>query len=209
MSKTEERINPLFSKNCRFITGAVDTDGLPMEVFPEVAFAGRSNVGKSSLINAVLSRKNLVKTSKTPGRTQQLNFFNLDNKFMMVDLPGYGYAKVSRKQASLWDRFIVEYLRNRAKLQRVFLLLDCRHGIKDNDAEIMDLFDMFAIPYQVVLTKTDKIRKTELAKTEEKVLAEVSKHPAAFPTILSVSSFKRRGLAEFAETILQATHLAE
>ena len=207
MNNNKKLINPIFSRNCQFVTGAVDMDGLPAQNLPEVAFAGRSNVGKSSLINAVLGRKNLVKTSKTPGRTQQLNFFNLDVQLMMVDLPGYGYAKVSRKQASLWDRFIVDYLRNRANLQRVFLLIDSRHGIKNNDSEIMELFDQLAIPYQIVLTKIDKIKKTELELCEQKIIERISKHPAAFPNILSVSSFKRRGLVEFGNTILQATHI--
>lgn len=192
----QEAANRLFAKDCNFVTSAASEAGLPVSSLPEFAFAGRSNVGKSSLINALVNRKNLVKTSKTPGRTQQINFFNLIDTLMLVDLPGYGYAKASKNAIHEWNTLIENYLKGRTQLRRVFVLIDSRHGIKATDTKTMELLDEAAVSYQLVLTKTDKISASQLTRIHEQVVQSITKHPAAFPTVISTSSEKRIGLTD-------------
>lgn len=183
-----------FLSPCNFMLSVARLEQLPDADLDEIAFAGRSNVGKSSLINALFNQKKLAKTSSTPGRTQQLNFFNFDGKLYMVDLPGYGYAKAPEKMVRQWQAVLKTYLRGRPNLRRVFLLIDSRHGIKDEDLEIMKMLDISAVPYQIVLTKIDKISATELAKVIEQTTLEITKHAAALPDIVSTSSEKKVGL---------------
>ncbi len=180
----------LFKGPCTFVKGVVEIAGLPNDGRPEIAFAGRSNVGKSSLINALTGRTSLARVSVTPGRTRELNFFVLgkDGEFYLVDMPGYGYARAAKAQVKGWTRLIADYLRGRRELKRVFVLVDARHGIKENDKETMKLLDEAAVSYQVVLTKADKPKASELAAIQEKVAAELAKHPAAYPQILTTSA---------------------
>ncbi len=188
----------LFSQGCEFVKGVVKMDGLPADGRNEVAFAGRSNVGKSSLINALTGRKALARVSITPGRTRELNFFTLgkDGALYLVDMPGYGYAKAPKGQVKGWNRLIEDYLKGRQELRRLFLLVDSRHGLKETDRATMALMDEAAVSYQVVLTKADKPKSEELAKVKEKVAAELAKHPAAHPEILVTSSREGYGLSE-------------
>ena len=155
-SKALKDAEAQFLKPCTFMLSVAKLEQLPDADLDEIAFAGRSNVGKSSLINALFNQKKLAKTSSTPGRTQQLNFFNFDGKLYLVDLPGYGYAKAPEKMVRQWQAVLKTYLRGRPNLRRVFLLIDSRHGIKDEDSEIMKMLDISAVPYQIVLTKTEK-----------------------------------------------------
>ena len=157
----------LFREPVSFVLSVADLSQLPLSEISEVAFAGRSNVGKSSIINALFGQKKLAKTSNTPGRTQQLNYFNINNKIHIVDLPGYGYAEAPEKLVKQWQNLIFDYLRGRVNLKRVFVLIDSRHGIKQSDKEIFDLLDKAAVTYQLVLTKTDKITSKELEKQVE------------------------------------------
>lgn len=184
----------LFSQNCLFMLGVADYHQLPLPTLPEVAFVGRSNVGKSSLINALTSRKTLAKTSNTPGRTQQLNFFNLGEKLVLVDLPGYGYAKAPKKMVQTWTALIHDYLKGRVNLKRVFILIDSRHGIKASDETMMNELDTSAVPYQLVLTKSDKISVQALEKVFEETLIIAKKHVACFQELLATSSEKKTGL---------------
>ena len=188
--------NVLLNNKTTFVLGVARLEQLPISDMPEIAFAGRSNVGKSSIINALTSQKGLAKTSNTPGRTQQLNFFNLDNKMHIVDLPGYGYAKAPEAQVKQWQNVIFAYLQGRVNLKRVFLLIDSRHGIKKADKEVMELLDKAAVTYQIVLTKTDKIGSGNLAKVRAETETEVAKHAAAYTKILATSSEKKIGLEE-------------
>ena len=183
-----------FLRPINFMLSVAKLEQLPDSVLDEVAFAGRSNVGKSSLINALFNQKKLAKTSSTPGRTQQLNFFNFDDKLYLVDLPGYGYAKAPEKLVKQWQMVLKTYLRGRPNLRRVFLLIDSRRAIKSEDAEIMKMLDEAAVSYQIVLTKTDKISATELEKTLHRTALEIAKHAAALPDIISTSSEKKIGL---------------
>ena len=176
--------------------GVAHTDHLPADELPEVAFAGRSNVGKSSLINALTGRKTLARTSNTPGRTQQLNFFDLGGRLTIVDLPGYGYAKAPKGEVDRWNRLIRLYLKGRVGLRRVCVLIDARHGLKASDRQVMDLLDEAAVAYQLVLTKTDKAKAGELAKRRDEIIAEIRKRAAAFPEIMETSSVKGTGIAE-------------
>ena len=186
----------LFTQSCDFTIGATNFDQLPVTELPEVAFAGRSNVGKSSLINALTNHKSLARTSNTPGRTQQINFFNLGHRLMLADLSGYGYAKASKSVVAEWNDLIKLYLSGRAQLRRACLLIDSRHGIKDNDRETMKLMDTTAVSYQIVLTKCDKIKKGALEKLQARTTKEISAHVAAHPDILTTSSTKGYGIAE-------------
>lgn len=191
-----ERGRLLFARECTFMWGSATLDQLPEMELPEIAFAGRSNVGKSSLVNALTGRKTLARTSNTPGRTQQLNFFDLGRQLTLVDLPGYGYAKVSKTQVAAWTRTLKDFLRGRAALRRVCLLVDARHGLKDLDREMMDMLDETAVVYQVVLTKIDKLKKGELDSRAAAVLDALAKRPAAFPVLARTSSEKQLGIAE-------------
>ena len=186
----------LFTQNCDFLISAASFNQLPDTDLPEIAFAGRSNVGKSSLLNALTGRKNLARTSNTPGRTQQVNFFDLGGRMMLTDLPGYGYAKAAKSVVDQWTRLIKSYLKGRVRLRRVCLLIDSRHGLKDTDREVMALMDEAAVAYQIVLTKCDKIKATELEKLLVKTDKEIAKHVAAHPEILVTSSFKSLGIEE-------------
>ena len=186
--------NVQFTKPCNFLISVANLVQLPETDFDEVAFAGRSNVGKSSLINALFNQSKLAKTSSTPGRTQQLNFFNFDNKLYLVDLPGYGYAKAPEKLVKQWQVVLKTYLRGRPTLRRVFLLIDSRHGLKKEDREIMKLLDESAVTYQVVLTKIDKISEKALSSVSTAIAEELKKHAAAMPETLATSSEKKIGL---------------
>ena len=186
----------LFAQNCDFLISAASFNQLPDTDLPEIAFAGRSNVGKSSLLNVLTGRKNLARTSNTPGRTQQVNFFDLGGRMMLTDLPGYGYAKAAKSVVDQWTRLIKSYLRGRVQLRRVCLLIDSRHGLKDTDREAMALMDEVAVAYQIVLTKCDKIKAAELEKLLVKTDKEIAKHVAAHPEILVTSSFKSLGIEE-------------
>ncbi len=186
----------LFQIPAQFVLGVANLSQLPLTDMPEVAFAGRSNVGKSSLINAVTQQKGLAKTSNTPGRTQQLNYFNLGDKLHLVDLPGYGYAQAPEKLVKQWQKLIFTYLQGRVNLKRVFVLIDSRHGIKKVDEEIMEMLDKAAVTYQIILTKSDKISTKELEKVLKATQEKITKHPAAYVKALTTSSEKREGLDE-------------
>lgn len=186
----------LFAQECRFVAGAADMATLPPDVLPEVAFAGRSNVGKSSLVNALTGRKTLARTSDTPGRTQQLNFFELGERLMLVDLPGYGYAEAPKHLVKQWTRLIQDYLRGRPGLRRVLVLVDGRHGLKETDREVMDLLDKAAVNYQLVLTKADKVKSAEMDKILSQSAAAIARRPAAHPDILVTSAREGQGVAE-------------
>ena len=184
----------LFAGPCDFIWGATSPENLPPPDRTEVAFAGRSNVGKSSLMNALTGRKTLARTSNTPGRTQQLNYFNLGGVLNLVDMPGYGYAKVSKQQRAEWDDLIFTYLQGRPNLRTVFLLIDCRHGLKDVDLHLMKLLDKAAVNYRIVLTKCDKIEPEQMVQAQEKMRAGLKSHPAAYPDIYQTSSETGEGV---------------
>jgi GTP-binding protein len=191
----------LFARDCRFIAGAAEAEGLPPEGLPEIAFLGRSNVGKSSLVNALTGRRMLARTSNTPGRTRQINFFDLGGRLMLVDLPGYGYAEASKSAVKAWTRTVQHYLRARASLRRVCLLIDSRHGLKEPDRPVMQLCDSAGLSYQVVLTKTDKPDLAALAAVAGSVAAELTRHSAAHPEIHLTSAEKGRGIAALRATL--------
>jgi GTP-binding protein len=196
----------IFSGPVSFLKSAPKLEFLPDPSVAEIAFAGRSNVGKSSLINALVNRNNLARASNTPGRTQELNFFDVGDPalFRIVDMPGYGYAKAPIATVKKWRHLINDYLRGRVVLKRVFLLIDSRHGIKEVDHEIMAMLDAAAISYRIVLTKTDKIKATELAAVEADTAEKLRKHVAAFPQLSVTSAEKRGGIDALREAVLEA-----
>ena len=185
-----------FSVPPEFMLSVARLEQLPADNLNEVAFAGRSNVGKSSLINALFNRKDVAKTSATPGRTQQLNYFCVQKKLYMVDLPGYGYAKAPTAEVKRWQEVLKTYLRGRANLRRVFLLVDSRTGFKKADEDILKLLDESAVPYQIVLTKTDKVSKTALESLIKETALKLKNHPAAHTKVLATSAEKKTGLDE-------------
>ncbi|MAO90651.1 MULTISPECIES: ribosome biogenesis GTP-binding protein YihA/YsxC [unclassified Hwanghaeella] len=186
----------LFAKECTFMLGCVTLEQLPAPTLPEIAFAGRSNVGKSSLINALTGRKALARTSNTPGRTREINFFEFRDRLRLVDMPGYGFAKVPKAVVEGWTQLIHDYLRGRAVLRRLCVLVDGRHGLKPNDDQLMTLLDKAAVNYRVVLTKADKPHSAEIRRIYDDVVLALKKHPAAVPEPMITSAEKGLGIAE-------------
>jgi GTP-binding protein len=199
-----EAARVLFARPAVFLMGAVAMEGLPAPDLPEVAFAGRSNVGKSSLINALVGQKYLARASNEPGRTREVNFFVLDDKLRLVDLPGYGFARASKVETKKFQNLGRDYLRGRPNLKRAYLLIDARHGLKPVDTEALDAFDKAAVSYQIVLTKSDKLKPAEVAAVTERTLKAVAKRPAAYPRVLATSSEKGTGLPELRAEVAQA-----
>ncbi len=197
-----EAARKLFAGAADFIWAADKIDGLPPIGVPEIAFAGRSNVGKSSLINAVTGRNALARTSHTPGRTQQLNFFDVAGRFRLVDMPGYGFAAVSKEKRNNWTQLIQDYLRGRASLARVYVLIDSRHGLKDLDLDILKLLDRSAVSYQIVLTKADQLKPAAREHRLAEVTEQIARRVAAYPEVLMTSSEAGDGIAEFRAAIL-------
>lgn len=184
----------LFAQECRFTAGAMTLDALPPPGLPEVAFAGRSNVGKSSLVNALTGRRTLARVSHTPGRTQQINFFDLGGRLVLVDLPGYGYSQAGKAKAALWSRTVRQFLKGRPTLRRVCLLIDARHGLNAHDRDTMKALDEAAVNYQAVLTKIDKVKPAELARERAALGRELARHTAAHPVIMPTSAHAGRGI---------------
>lgn len=184
----------LFKYPAKFIWGSQTPGSWPRTMFPEIAFVGRSNVGKSSLLNALTGNRGLAKVSKTPGRTQQFNFFNLGDRMVLLDMPGYGYAKVGKKLEIMWAEMADHYFKTREQLKRQFLLVDSRHGLKESDLMLMDWLNRLAVPYQVILTKIDKVSETELKDVHEEVTQALQKQAAALPEVLMTSAEKNQGI---------------
>jgi GTP-binding protein len=199
-----EAARVLFAHEVTFMMGAVEIAGLPPADLPEVAFAGRSNVGKSTLINAVTGRLHLARASNSPGRTREVNFFVADEKLRLVDLPGYGFARASRGDVKKFQNLGRDYLRGRPNLKRAYLLIDARHGLKDVDTEALDTFDIAAVSYQIVLTKADKLKPAEVEAVTARTLAAIAKRPAAFPRVLATSAEKGAGIPELRAEIVAA-----
>ena len=199
-----EAARVLFAHDVSFMMGAVAISGLPPADLPEVAFAGRSNVGKSTLINAVAGRLHLARASNSPGRTREVNFFVADGKLRLVDLPGYGFARASRGDVKKFQNLGRDYLRGRPNLKRAYLLIDSRHGLKDVDKEALDAFDTAAVSYQIVLTKADKLKPAEIEAVTARTLAAIAKRPAAFPRVLATSAEKGTGIPELRAEIAAA-----
>ena len=196
----------LFARECDFVTGAAGPDSLPEPDLTEIAFAGRSNVGKSSLVNALTGRRTLARISHTPGRTQQINFFLLGEQLYLVDLPGYGYARASKEKIRAWTTLVRDYLRGRPTLRRLCLLIDARHGPKPPDRELMDMLDEAAVSYQVVLTKADKTRPAELDRVIGETAAEIARHTAAHPSVVVTSSRTGDGIADLRAVLAALAH---
>jgi GTP-binding protein len=201
-----EAARKLFAGPCDFVWGATSPDGFPPESLTEIAFVGRSNAGKSSLVNAVTGRKSLARVSQTPGATRQINFFNLADRLMLVDLPGYGFAKRSKTEAAAWTDMIFAYLRGRQRLRRVLLLIDARRGPMDTDIQVMDLLDRAAVSYGLVLTKSDELSNPQLQKALATTAAEAAKHTAALQQVQATSALKERGIAELRAHLAALAH---
>ncbi|MFL6733074.1 MAG: ribosome biogenesis GTP-binding protein YihA/YsxC [Sphingomicrobium sp.] len=201
-----ERARKLFAGPIDFLKSAPGLQFLPDPTVPEIAFAGRSNVGKSSLLNTLTNRKSLARTSNTPGRTQELNFFDVGSpvQIRLVDMPGYGFAEAPKDMVKRWRFLVNDYLRGRAVLKRALVLIDSRHGLKPVDTEIMGMLDDAAVSYHLVLTKGDKIKPTELQKVLERTATAAAKHPAAHPHIFTTSSETSSGVSELRTAILEA-----
>jgi GTP-binding protein len=195
----------LFASECRFFFGAQKLEQVPPAAGPEIAFAGRSNVGKSSLLNALTGRNALARTSSEPGRTRQLNFFDLGGRLTLVDMPGYGYARASKQIKADWQGMMFDYLRGRTTLLRVMLLLDSRIEAKQADRDVMDLLDRAAVTYQIVLTKADGTKPPALARKQADVLASIRKHPAAFPELAVTSAETGLGIPELRAVLTALT----
>jgi GTP-binding protein len=196
-----EAARKLFAGPCDFISGAASVESLPPIALPEVAFAGRSNVGKSSLVNALTGRRTLARVSARPGHTRQINFFDLASRLFLVDLPGYGFAQVSKSMKESWQDLASAYLRGRPTLKRVCLLIDSRHGVKDSDHETMKNLDRAAVSYQLILTKTDQLRQGEIPRAIKSAEAAARKHGAAHPEVLPTSSETGFGIPELRAVI--------
>lgn len=193
-SRQLEEGKALFAHKAEFVWGSQTPGSWPNTWFPEVGFVGRSNVGKSSLLNALTGQRTLAKTSKTPGRTQQFNFFNLGDRFMLLDMPGYGYAKVGKSLEKMWAEMADHYFKNRDVLKRMFILIDSRHGLKESDLMLMDWLNRLALPYQIILTKIDKTSAIDLKKVQEEVTIALNKHAAALPDVILTSAEKNQGI---------------
>lgn len=190
----QRRLRQIFSANCDFIWGTSQAGDWPPTDLPEVVFVGRSNVGKSSLLNALTNRKSLARVSRTPGRTQQINFFNLGRFFCLVDMPGYGYAKVGQQLEDKWRVLADEYFKQRTTLKRAYVLIDSRHGLQDHDKMLLQWFDRLVIPYRVILTKMDKANKDEQQAMVDLVKGQLQKHPSALSEPFVTSSEKKTGI---------------
>jgi GTP-binding protein len=200
-NKAIERGRILFAQECDFLRPIVSLDDVPDTELPEVAFIGRSNVGKSSLINALTRRNGLARVSNTPGRTREINLFDLGHRMILVDLPGYGFARVSKTQSAAWRALISGYLKGRPQLARVCVLIDARHGVKDSDEDMMDLLDGAAVSFHTVLTKADKVEAKDLPNVLNAVAAATAKHTAGHPEVFVTSSTTGSGLAELKATL--------
>lgn len=192
----------IFSKHCKFILGIRNILDIPNFNLPEIAFWGRSNVGKSNLINALVGTKKLVKVSNTPGKTKEINFFSLGDSIILADLPGYGFAKADKSTKKDWDKLFIGYLRSRVFLKRIFLLIDSRFGIKPIDQEVMSILDYIGKSYIIILTKSDKISNDELNKIYNKTLEDTKKHPASYPEIFITSATKKQGILDIQNHII-------
>lgn len=197
-----EDARKIFAGPCDFIWGSAKLDQLPEADRAEIAFAGRSNVGKSSLVNALTGRKTLAKISQTPGRTQQLNYFSLGEHLYLVDMPGYGFARVSKRQREDWDNLIFGYLRGRPTLRTVMVLVDSRHGLKEVDLHLMSLLDKAAVNYRIILTKCDKISEKERTDVQASIMDVLRKHPAAYPAVFYSSSDNGEGIPDLRASII-------
>ncbi|WP_295707307.1 ribosome biogenesis GTP-binding protein YihA/YsxC [uncultured Brevundimonas sp.] len=203
-----EQARVLFQRPATFVMGAAKIEQLPDPDLPEVAFAGRSNVGKSSLINGLVGMHKLARASNEPGRTREVNFFDLDGRMRLVDLPGYGFAKASKAATRKFQDLGRDYLRGRVTLKRVYLLIDSRHGLKSVDGEALDALDLAAVSYQIILTKADKLKKGEGEAVAAATLKAIAKRPAAFPAVILTSSEKGDGLSELRAEIMRTTGAA-
>jgi GTP-binding protein len=190
------KLEKIFLKECLFIAGAVTVDQLPCTALKEIGFIGRSNVGKSSLINALVNQTKLARTSNTPGRTKQLNFFKLDDQLILVDMPGFGYAKASKSEILAWNRLISSYLTSRVNLDRIFLLVDSRRGLKEIDLEFMKFLDEYAVKYQIVLTKVDLVSKSHLDMVRQDIESKYLQHPSLLHNIVACSARKKIAITE-------------
>ena len=188
---------------CTFVAGAANEESLPQASLPEIAFIGRSNVGKSSLVNALVEKKALARTSQNPGATKQLNFFNLGNRLMLVDMPGYGFAKVSKQQKSEWDDLIRNYFLGRTTLRRALVLIDARRGAMPHDHEFMELLDETAVIFYIVLTKIDALKPAELKDMLQKMQDTIKSHVAAYPVLFATSAEKKQGIDTLQEELAQ------